>query len=69
MDEQSVDITLLPASAKSQSPCVKDALAPQSTQAEPATKDELKTALIQVHVIPLMRLILLRCGTLKSETS
>ena len=56
MDEQAVDIPSLSAPAKSQSPNVKDALATQSTQAEPASVDELKAALIQVHVTSLMLL-------------
>lgn len=49
MNEQFEDIPSLPASAKAQSPSVKDALATQSTQAEPAGVDELKAALIQVQ--------------------
>ena len=48
--EQSLDNPSLPASATSQIPKVKDALAIQSTQAEPASTDELKAALVQVHV-------------------
>ena len=53
MDEQSVDIPSLPGSAKSQSPSVKDALATHSTQAEPASIDEMKAALTQVHMASL----------------
>ena len=48
--EQSLDNQSLPASATSQIPKVKDALAIQCTQAEPASTDELKAALVQVHV-------------------
>ena len=56
MNEQSVDIPSLPASATSQIPGIKDALATQSTQAEPASTDELKAALLQVHVASVMLL-------------
>ncbi len=69
MDEQFEDIPSLPASAKAQSPSLKDALATQSTQAEPAGVDELKAALIQVHCGFFDAPVLLRCGTPDSETS
>ena len=60
MDEQSVDIPSLPATATVavtlQTPRVKDALATQSTQAEPARTYELEAALIQVYVASMLHL-------------